>query len=240
MHFIGRRLARGASALAVLLAASGAVIGAGAAPAAEAATSCSLSSHCYGVATWFSAPAGYGSGGNIYFNCLYSANPSTNFTDEELWQGTDNSTGLGDWVELGGTYGWPNGATRYWFWADNRPNGGGYHAHYPGGALNLDASYGIEVVYDGSNEWAALGPTWSGTSTANPPSGKAMETGAEITDNTAHAVGHISSLYRFDTSYDTIGGWSGASIPTPSSIIASISWVGSGHNELTWSTGSCS
>ena len=66
-----------------------------------------------------------------------------------------------------------------------------------------------------------------------------METGAEITDNTAHAAGHISDLYYFDTSYDSINGWSGASIPTPSPIVTSISMVGSGHAELSWSTCPC-
>jgi hypothetical protein len=86
----------------------------------------------------------------------------------------------------------------------------------------------------------AQGPTWTGTSTSNPPSGKAMEAGAEITDNVAHAVGHINMLYRLDTSYDTITGWSGATIPTPSPIVTSISWVSPAQRDLTWSTGSCS
>jgi hypothetical protein len=233
---IARGLARGACAAGLVLAGGGIVIGTAPAAPAEA---CSLSSHCYGVATWFSAPADNGSGGNIYFDCLYSGSPSTNFTDEELWQGTDSSSGLSDWVELGGSYGWPNGASRYWFWADNRPNGGGYHAHYPGGSLSLDVYYPIEVVYDGSSKWSVLGPSWSATSISNPPSGKALETGAEITDNTAHAVGRINSLYYFDTSDNSISGWSGATIPTPSPIVSSISWAGSGHNDLTWSTGSC-
>jgi hypothetical protein len=240
MRAIARTLTRGACALALVLAATGTALAAGPAASAQAASGCSLSSHCYGAATWFSAPANYGSGGNIYFGCLYSANPSTNFTDEEMWQGTDNSTGLGYWVELGGSYGWPNGATRYWFWADNRPNGGGYHAHYPGGTLSLGVYYGLEVIYDGANKWTALGPAWSGTSTGNPASGRALEAGAEITDNVAHAVGHVNVLYRFDTSYDTIRGWSGAAIPIPNPPVTSVYWVSSAHNDLDWSTGSCS
>jgi hypothetical protein len=240
MRAIARRLIRGACALALVLTATGAALGAGAATSAQAASACSLSSHCYGVATWFSAPTNLGSGGNIYFGCLYSANPSTNFTDEEMWQGTDNSAGLGYWVELGGSYGWPNGATRYWFWADKRPNGGGYNAHYPGGTLSLGVYYAIEVVYQGNNRWEALGPGWNGTSTNNPPSGKALEAGAEITDNVAHAVGNINQLYRFDTSYDAIYGWSGATIQPWNPPMTDVYWVSSAEKDLDWTTGSCS
>jgi hypothetical protein len=234
MFAIARRMR---AAVIVLLAAGGFLVAAG--PAAPA-NACSLSSHCYGVAAWYSAPPDNGSGGDIYFNCLYSANPSADFTDEELWQGTDNSTGLSYWVELGGAYGWPNGASRYWFWADNRPNGGGYHAHYPGGTLSLDTTYFVGVTWAGSNTWDVQGPTWSAESVNNPFSGRAMEAGAEITNNTAHAVGNIQDLYYLDTAGDLISGWSGASILPPSSIISSLSWVGSGHGELSWSTGSCS
>jgi hypothetical protein len=221
MLAIARRIC---PAVVVLLAVGGFLIAAGPAAPADA---CSLSSHCYGVAAWYSAPPDNGSGGDIYFNCLYSANPSADFTDEELWQGTDNSTGLSYWVELGGAYGWPNGATRY-------------HAHYPGGTLALDTTYFVGVTWAGSNKWDVQGPTWSAESINNPFSGRAMETGAEITNNTAHAVGHIQDLYYLDTAGDLISGWSGASIQPPSSIISSISWVGSGHGELAWSTGSCS
>lgn len=237
MLAIARRLGVAACASVLVLAATGLVIAAGPAGPAEA---CSLSSHCYGVAAWYSAPADNGSGGDIYFNCLYSGNPSTDFTTEELWQGTDNSTGLNYWVELGGSYGWPEGSKRFWFWADNRPNGGGYHAHYPGGSLSLGVTYFVGVTWAGNNTWDVQGPTWSALSTKNPFSGRSMETGAEITNNTAHAVGNIKDLYYLDTAGNLYPGWPGASIRPPSSIITSISWVSSGHNELAWSTGSCS
>jgi len=237
MLAIARKFVGGASASVLVLAASGFLIGAGPAAPAEA---CSLTSHCYGVAAWYNATPDNGSGGDIYFNCLYSGNPSTNFTDEELWQGTDNSTGLNYWVELGGGFGWPGGANRYWFWADNRPNGGGYHAHYPGGSLSLDTTYFVGVTWAGNNRWDVQGPTWSALSINNPFSGRSMETGAEITDNVAHAVGNIKDLYYLNTSGDLFAGWPGASIVPPSSIISSISWVGSGNSELSWSTGSCS
>jgi len=133
-----------------------------------------------------------------------------------------------------------NGATRYWFWADNRPNGGGYHAHYPGGALSLNATYFVGVTWAGNNTWDVQGPNWNATSVNNPFSGRAMEAGAEITNNTAHAVGNIVDLYYLDTAGDLSSGWPGASIQPASSIFSSISWVGPGHGQLSWSTGSCS
>jgi hypothetical protein len=237
VHAVVRRLSRGASAFALVFSAAGYLVAGG---PATPALACSITSHCYGIAAWYNAPPDNGSGGDLYLNCLYSGNPGTDFTDEELWQGTDNSTGLNYWVELGGTYGWPDGASRYWFWADNRPNGGGYHAHYPGGTLSLGTSYRVGVTWAGNNRWAVQGPSWSAVSTGNPFSGRAMETGAEITDNTAHAVGNIQDLYYLDTAGDLNAGWSGASIQPPSSDISSISWVGSGNSELSWSTGSCS
>lgn len=237
MSAIARRIVRGACVLLLVLTGSAIAVGAGAAAPAQA---CSLTSHCYGVATWFGAPADYGSGGNIYMACMYTADPSTDFTDEELWQGTDNATGLSYWVELGGSFGWPNGATRFWFWADNRPDGGGYHAHYPGGTLSLGVYYALEAFYDGGNIWSLIGPGWTGTSTNNPPSGKSMEAGTEITNDVAHADGHINMLYRLDTSYDTVTGWSGASIQAPDPPVTSVYWVSPAHNDLDWTTGSCS
>jgi hypothetical protein len=111
--------------LILALAIIGLTLGMRAAPA----DACAISSgnHCYGVAYWPNSSTNYGSTGNIEFHCLYDGSPSNSFTDEELWNGTDNSGNLAYWVEVGGAYGYPNGATRYWFWADNRPNGGSYH-----------------------------------------------------------------------------------------------------------------
>lgn len=177
------KMGRVARAASLVLAAAG--LGVLAVPA-MAADACSISSHCYGVAAAF--------------------------TNEEPWQGTDNSTGLDYRVELGGGYGWPNGATPYWFCAAT-----------------------------GNDSWAVQGPNWRAVSTSNPFSGRAMamETGAESPAIRRIANGNIQDRYYLDTAGDLYSGWSGASIQPPSSIITSISWVGSGHNEPAWSTGSC-
>ena len=64
MRAIARRIRTAAGISVLLLAASSFLIAAS--PAAPA-SACSLSSHCYGVAAWYSAPPDNGSGGNIYF-----------------------------------------------------------------------------------------------------------------------------------------------------------------------------
>ena len=113
-------------------------------------------------------------------------------------------------------------------------------SHFLQPLVSVSIAYFVGVTWAGNNKWDVQGPTWSAESINNPFSGRAMEAGAEITNNSAHAVGNIQDLYYLDTAGDLISGWSGASIQPPSSIISSISWVGSGHGQLAWSTGSCS
>jgi hypothetical protein len=153
-----------------------------------------------------------------------------------MWQGTDSNTNLGYWVELGAAYGNPQGAKRYWYWADNRP-GGGYHEHdQVGQPLSLNTTYSLEVVFSSGSTWDVLGPFPFATSTGSPPHGSALEAGTEITSNGPRSVGHISSLEYFDTSFGIHDGWSGAKIFNTSGGPATASWVGSGHKEVKWST----
>lgn len=222
----------GPAALILVLIVVLANVGAG---SAAASPSCSLTSHCYGTAAWVSSPYTHGSGGIFNFHCLYSGNAGTEFTNEEFWQATDNSTNLKYWVESGGRYGWPNGDARSWFWADNRPNFG-YSQHFPSGGVSLDTNYGFEIYYDGSDNWVIVGPGWSYSSVNNPPSGASLEAGTEITNDSARSVGNMSSMYYLDTSGNRHNGWSGAVLNPQSPIITGLGWVGSGNTELEWST----
>src|SRR5271165_2439813 len=134
--------------------------------AAPATASCSLSNHCYGIAEWKTSPTTTGSNGYLYAQCMHVNDPSTDFLDQEMWQGTDNSNTGNYWVETGATIGTPEGNLRYWFWADNRPNYG-YYQHFPSGTMNLDQYYYLSFNYNGSNKWGVGGPWGNATSTSN-------------------------------------------------------------------------
>jgi len=69
------------------------------------ATTCSMSSHCYLLDYWGNANTNKGDFANIDVECLYEADPSSNFVDEEIWEGTANSTNVSYWVETGMTEG---------------------------------------------------------------------------------------------------------------------------------------
>ncbi len=203
------------------------------ADAATAATSCTLANHCYAIAYWFNTPRTHGSGGTLYSHCLYNANAPNYFTDQEIWQDTDNADNFQYWVEGGAQYGY-NEATRHWFWADNRPNGGGFNIHFPSLSFSLDTNYGIGFVYAGNNEWqVTLGSQNVGTSTANPPSGLALEAGTEITTNTTRSVGHISNLWYSNTSGVVTNGWSGAGVHGGGPATASLN---SAKTKVSWAT----
>ena len=132
------------------------------------------------------------------FTCLYSPNTSSNFTNEELWEGTAGSLGLleGYWVETGGAYGYPNGNTRYWFWADNRM-GYGYTEHvHLSQTAKLNTDYDVVIYYAGNNDWIG---TVNGNqvmeSVDNGPDSWFLNVGTEITAASgARSVGSASFL----------------------------------------------
>jgi hypothetical protein len=196
---------------------------------------CDLNNHCYAVALWGNATTNHGSSGTIEFDCLRTGNTGNKFVNEEMWQGTDSSGSGAYWVEVGGRYGWPNGDSRYWFWADNRPNGGGYFQHFPGTSISLNIEYPLSFQYDGNNDWLVLGPNFSATSTANPANGKYLAAGTEITDDTAHSAGNTRFLAYDDTSGNSIGDWSGAGLDQVGTL-ATPSWVGSDKSNISWIT----
>jgi hypothetical protein len=168
------------------------------------AASCTPSSHCYGVAEWFNTPSNEGNYVYLTSSCLNGPNDSNDFADEELWEGTNNSTNLSYWVETGLSYGEINGTPRggpFWFWADNRPNGGGYNEHYVG-SRSLNTTYLAQIGYEGNNKWFVYSDTGGtvGTSTSNPPYSRSMETGQEFTSNSYNISGFSNDLSWFDLS----------------------------------------
>jgi hypothetical protein len=191
---------------------------------------------------WSNSPPDYGSYGVLNFSCLYSPNPTTNFADDEMWQGTDSSGSGGYWVEQGGSYGAPVGASRYWFWADNTPSFGYQEHDSAAGSASLNTNYDVEFDYNGSNEWLV----WHqgsilGTSTSNPPNGNYLQAGGEHTDvANGRTVGSVSSLAWYDTSFSGHSGWTdtGYSNPTGQTSGGSYSW-NANYTTVSWNSNNC-
>jgi hypothetical protein len=103
----------------------------------------------------------------------------------------------------------------------------------------LNTLYKIEVLFEGSNTWEVMGPGWSQTSTSNPPAGKSLETGTEITSDDARSVGKIYGLQWFDTSYGSHTGWTGASLIDSGPGDYTSTSFPSDHTEVAWTTNNC-
>ena len=183
------------------------------------AATCTTSSHCYGEVEYYSSGAIFGLNQGLDVRCLgpMGAPTSSNFVTEEMWLATNNGSG-NYWVETGMAYGAPQGSTRYWFWADNRPNGGGYHEHDLSISTAFGTIYDDYITWVGNNSWQVRrGNTTLGTSTHNPGSSHGGNAGEELTANS----GAGSAITQFLFKQTSSGGawtnnWPGASVRTDS------------------------
>jgi hypothetical protein len=178
--------------------------------AAFAAT-CSTSSHCYGEVTYYSSSQFWGLEQGLNVSCLGPvSSPSSNFVTEEMWLITANSSGA-DWVEEGMAYGNPQGSKRYFYWADSRPNGGGYHEHDLSISANLHQTYDDTISWNGSGWDVNRDGSHLGTSTSNPGQSHYAEAGEELTVNSGAAAAESVYLYR-QMSYNGAwnAGWGGS------------------------------
>jgi hypothetical protein len=195
------------------------------------AATCTTSSHCYGEVEWYSSAQVYGTNQGLDVRCLgpMGASTSSNFVTEEMWLLTNNSSGA-YWVELGMAYGAPQGSTRYFFWADNRPNGGGYHEHDLSIAANFNTTYDDYITWVGNNSWQVRRDgTTLGTSTSNPGPSHRAHAGEELTANTGAAAAITQFLYK-QTSSGGIwtNNWPGASVSTDNPPYGG--WISSGYS----------
>jgi hypothetical protein len=185
------------------------------------------------VATWKPSATNEGSQGNIDAQCLWVADPDTQFVDAEMWQGTDNSQGPALWIEAGETYGSGVGARRGWFYERNSRNG--LATFFPSGTVNLGQSYSFEFVYDGyvnnDPQWTIFAPWGSPTIYEEPPYGKFLRAGTEVTTANNRDVGSITGLQYLDTSAMWHSGWPGShvmDIPKPPHNDTTTQWTGTG------------
>ncbi len=152
--------------------------------------------HCYSVAQIRNTIYGVNQGLNVH--CLGPMNAPTgsNFMTQEQWIGTNNTSGT-YWVEVGMAYGYPQGSTRYFFWGDGRPNGGGVHEHDLTIAANLNTTYDDYINWIGNNSWrVSRDGTTLGTSTANPGSSRGGDAGEEMTDTAGSSSAVTAWLFR--------------------------------------------
>jgi hypothetical protein len=168
---------------------------------APAASACSTSSHCYAEES-SSGGTNDGAYGELDLTCNYMPN-NGNFVTNEVWDSNDSGT---DWTEVGIVSGIGDNGDYYskeWFWADSRPNGGGYHEHEIGQTATAGDEYSVETTYIGDNEWAIYGGnsfTEIGTSTSNPDSSSgATLAGSEYTvANSSSGIRNVGAVYNIE------------------------------------------
>jgi len=132
-------------------------------------------------------------------NVLTVPNLNADFANNDSW--VVDSTAARYWVEAGiihGTYCCNNyAASPSFFWADSRPNGGGFHSHQ-GGSAALNTYYNDKIRYQGSGAWTVEVGSLAGTSTSNITSSTFVETGTEVTTKSATACSSQSNLAWYD------------------------------------------
>ena len=144
---------------------AGALLGVGllSAPVLAASTPAGMSGE-WGGTSW-SSGVPYNTGMYDYANTPSMSYGDTNYFG--VWEATNNSASLANWVFVGYTNN-SNNAT-YYVWADLRPNlGVYYHSQSSGPAIGTSHAY--ETQYLGNNSWGVyVDFTQIGTSTSNPP-----------------------------------------------------------------------
>ena len=172
--------------------------GVGSASPAAALTSCSGGEysgadglyHCYEIAVF--GPRFGGAAyplneiaADLHAPCLKVGDVNNSELNFELWMDTNDNIGAGTWVEEGLQAGVSEGlpAGWHWFWADNRPNGGGYHGHYISGGTTTDTQ--VYFKWLGNGNWNVYrAGSYIGESTFNGDWAEGGQVGAESTTNT--------------------------------------------------------
>jgi len=140
------------------------------------------------------------------------------FVTHEMWYLTN--PGASDWVEVGFRDGETAGVgcvSDLIFWADSRPNGGGYHEHYFSNSWTLGDWFAMQIASDGSCAWSVeLGGLNLGASTANcPGTNRILEAGIQASNQGTGSVrGFLDGWEEQNTSEVWSGGWDGVSDPS--------------------------
>ncbi len=134
------------------------------ASSASAAPTCSTGApHCWMIANFgpLGPPKGFlGEESAIRETCLSVSNPSSTFDDVETWI----ESGSSNWIEAGISYGAPEGAQKYFFWADQRP---GYTYYEHDDTTDTVASgtyYNFNIYQASSTSYHVTDGLWNGLS----------------------------------------------------------------------------
>lgn len=207
------------------------------------AHACDISTpdHCYAQSVLANSD-NHGIYGNLYVNCLYTPSPRSSLVTQEIWDDTEN---LDYWVEVGVIDGldyYGNTHNQGWFWADSRPNGGGFAQHFPGSQVTLDTSLPVQIQRNGSSSWNVYGGDsfhQIGTSTNNPITMYYQTGGSEYSLNSGSDLrsdGHVGGL-EYQNSSNTFYYWGsdGGNDPVGPSYWISSSYD-TGSSTASWST----
>jgi hypothetical protein len=134
-------------------------------------------------------------------HCITTPNPTSNFATSEFWVGTNNDPDSGSWVEEGMAYGNPQGSTKYWFWADDRPAYPYSEHDQTSIPVVLDTTYPSNIHWNGNDQWLVQREGMTrGTSVSNPGPSKRLTTGEEFINDLAIIDSKSLSMQWKDTS----------------------------------------
>ena len=142
------------------------------------------SGHCYGAQFWGGAN---GADTRISIDSrLKGSAPQDGyyFASTEMWLSSPTY-----WVEAGIISQWAVAYSTFpfYFWADNRPNGGGFSFHYLAFECTCGGTALTRITRNGSSSWNVLiqdnNSSYTGTSTSNNFSVKYIQLGGELYNN---------------------------------------------------------
>jgi hypothetical protein len=208
-----RRRRRRVTALVTATASACGMMIVAASPSFAAPTCYNGNERCYAITPWGSvagtnAPS---NGSNVdldIYGCLSVGNRVTDFANWESWQLTNGDLAEASyWVEAGMTAGTVvDGGQTYigflQFWADSRPNGGGYNEHLGPNTGFLNRYFPVNFAWAGNGNWkVSIDGVLAGTSTANGGNSYGGEAGAEVTTKDATIAAELDN-YSWITTYN--------------------------------------
>jgi hypothetical protein len=187
------------------------------------AVDCYSGPRCFGRAVWsVNSPSGFeGARADLRTNCMDTIYFTREILANSLWvsdQTVSPTQGANYWTEVGITVGihndGGNNVQPLYYWADQRPAGGGYHDHFFQGPIPLGTyiTASIWETSNGSGSWNVQIGVGTGTSTSNftGPS-RRLATGTESTSATGgHTFGSSSSMSYLSNTRSWVSGWNSA------------------------------